>query len=230
MRKTATICFTMGVLHLTTVACGVKPDNHTGSGSGGAPGAGDLGDGGPRTPPSRAEATIHYGLPADMNKRCPPDRHFTNIPSVTSIELQTSGSMRAGSMAVDGENGDEVVCSVKPNGASFDVSAQLRCHAIDPRGAPLPVPTQLQLTTTISKDASAARGSLSIAEDSTAGNFYRSDDCSFSVQPSAMNPMLAIDSGKVWGSVLCSKAIDPSDPSGECNIDVGYFVLENCSQ
>jgi len=86
------------------------------------------------------------------------------------------------------------------------------------------------LRTTISKEANAAQGSLSIADDSTAGVFYRSDDCSFSVQPNTTNPMLAIDSGQIWGSVLCSKLTDPLDPSGECNVDVGYFVLENCSE
>jgi hypothetical protein len=41
---------------------------------------------------------------------------------------------------------------------------------------------------------------------------------------------LAVDAGKIWGSVLCQGFSDPLELSAECNVDLGFFVLENCDQ
>jgi hypothetical protein len=110
------------------------------------------------------------------------------------------------------------------------VSAQLKSPAVDMNGAPLLVATQIQLTTTIGKDETGISGALDVADDASGGVLYRSSACTFSVKPEGLNTHLAIDAGKVWASVMCQDFSDALDPSSECTVDLGFFVLENCQQ
>jgi len=168
---------------------------------------------------------------AAAGKVCPAGVHYADAPTTFTADQRTAGSSRPKDTIVDGEMSREFTCSVVQNGDKFAVSGSMNVPAFDKDNHQLSIPTQIQLKTTIGKDESGAMGSLTVADEATAGIFYQSTACTFSVKSDSQNnSRLAIDSGKAWGSVICPSVGVPSDPSASCSVDVGYFILENCAQ
>jgi hypothetical protein len=191
----------------------------------------------PVPPASQGSATLHFNGPsmtaAMAGKMCSAGTHFTTVPSSFDSAKYTTGSTRppAGDVLIDGEQGRQFSCSVKASGDKFVVGGQLNIPAFDKDMKPLPIPTQISFGTTIGKDESGATGTLSVADNDSGGAVYQATGCSYSVKADATtNKKLAIDAGKIWGSVTCPDIGDPSVPNSSCTIDSGYFILENCDQ
>jgi hypothetical protein len=200
-------------------------------GSGGAPITGGEA-GGLARPASQGSASIHFQGPstadAALGKMCPAGVHFADAPSAFTTSDRTTGSSRPPETIVDGEKSREFTCLVTPSGDKFAVSASINVPAFDKDGQPLNIPTQIKLETTIGKGEAGAPGTLSVSDDQTAGLFFSSMGCLFSVKPDTTRNKLAIDDGKAWGSVTCDSIANPSDPATSCMVDSGYFILENC--
>jgi hypothetical protein len=189
----------------------------------------------PVPPASQGSATLHFNGPSPMavmeGKMCQAGTHFTTAPSTYETAQYTSGTTRPSDVLVDGEQGRQFSCSVKASGDKFVVSGSMNIPAFDKDKKPLPIPTIVSLSTTIGKDESGAPGTLSISDDPTGGSVYRSTACIFSVKPdTGANKKLAIDAGKIWGSVTCPDIANQGATSSSCTIDSGYFILENCDQ
>jgi hypothetical protein len=135
-----------------------------------------------------------------------------------------------GAIAVDGEGQVVVHCSVKSTGSQFAVTANMVSPATTENGGPLD-PTYVQLSTTIAPDQSDASGTVSFQDDRS-GTTYAAEACTFSVHPAVTGDQLAVGPGRIWASVVCRTLRDQqsSSPSDVCQIDAGYFALENCAQ
>jgi hypothetical protein len=133
-------------------------------------------------------------------------------------------------VAVDGDGQMAVECSVKSAGSEFAVTASMASPATTESGAPLDA-TYVQLRTTIAPDQGDAPGTLSLQDDPS-GTTYAAQDCTFSVHPAVADDQLGVAPGKIWASVVCHTLRDEqsSNPSDVCQIDTGYFALENCAQ
>jgi hypothetical protein len=149
-----------------------------------------------------------------------------------SIDQTTGQSRPKGDVVIDGEQGRHFSCSVKPSGDGFAVAGDMNVPAFDKNKMPLQIPTQITISIpSIAKDQSGAMGTLLVADNDSAGVGLRSDTCLSSVKADATtNKSLAIAPGKIWGSVTCTNLRDQRDPASSCDVDVGYFVMENCDQ
>jgi hypothetical protein len=190
--------------------------------------------GDPVAPAPQASVSIHikeyerenmtYG-----NKRCPPALHWLNVPYQrdrgTSAQSQQTNDSTADVRAVNGQEGAKVSCSVKPAGSGFTVSLSASGIAqnMDKRlGSPI---VNIRIPS-IGEGDSSASGTLSIQDDTTAGNQYFTDLCTFSVAGGAMG----IQEGGIWGSITCEGLSEPKTPDSACQVDQGYFVFENCAK
>lgn len=189
----------------------------------------------PVPPASRGSASIHFQGPsmaaAAAGKQCPPGVHNADAPSTQLSEQRTTGNSRPADIIIDGEKSRTFGCSVVPSGDKFVVDGHMIVPAFDKDNKQLTVPTQIRVHTTIGKDETGAKGTLSVGDDATAPQvFYQSDACAFSVKAGTNNTKLAVDAGKIWGSVTCDSISDLQNPTSSCQVDVGYFILENCDQ
>ena len=187
----------------------------------------------PVPPASQGSVSLHFSGPsaaASMaGKMCQAGNHYSNAPSAFDSAQYTTGTSRPKDTIVDGEQGRTLSCSVKPSGDKFVVNAQLNVPAFDKDKKPLLNATIIQLGTTIGKDESGATGSVVVSDNDTVAT-YTSSTCTYSVKADmTVNAKLAIDAGKIWGSVDCQDMGDPKVPSSSCVVS-GYFVLENCDQ
>jgi hypothetical protein len=179
----------------------------------------------PVAPAGQGVVSIHVGLQAGTT--CTPGPHWANVPFSASAGQRVSATEAgdATNRAVDGEAEMKVKCSVVPAGGKFKINADLS----SPAPGSSSTATNIIFTTTIGPGEEGAPGTLSLLDDKTA-TFFGSSTCTFSVKPANGSEHLAIDAGKVWGSVTCTSFRDPGDPGAACSIDKGFFVLENCGQ
>jgi hypothetical protein len=140
-----------------------------------------------------------------------------------------TASSRA-AVAVDGDGQIVVECSITSAGSQFVVTASMVSPATTETGGPLN-PTYVQLRTTIAPDQADAPGTVSLQDDQS-GTTYAGQDCTFSVHPEAAGDQLGVSPGRIWASVVCHTVRDEqsSNQSDVCQIDTGYFALENCAQ
>jgi hypothetical protein len=158
-----------------------------------------------------------------------PGPHWVNIPFATQGGQQMTASSRAG-VAVDGDGQMAVQCSITSAGSQFAVTASMESPATTESGGPLDA-TYVQLRTTIATDQADAPGTVSLQDDQS-GTTYAAQDCTFSVHPAAADDQLGVAPGRIWASVVCHTLRDEqsSNQSDVCQIDTGYFALENCAQ
>jgi hypothetical protein len=187
----------------------------------------------PVPPASQGSATLHFtGISPEATmagKMCQAGIKFVTAPSTYEASEYTSGTTRPKDTVIDGEQGRQFSCSVKASGDKFVVNGSMNVPAFDKDKKPLNIPTQIRVSTTIGKDESGATGMVVVSDD-TIGSTYQSSTCTFSVSHDmGANAKLAIDAGKVWGSVNCPDIGDPQATASSCTL-VGYFILENCDQ
>jgi hypothetical protein len=181
-------------------------------------------------PPSpQGAVSVHLG--SSMMGQCNKAAHWINAPppsdaSMLNTQQVTTGSK--GTLAVDGEGGAHVSCTVHPNGGKFEIIANIV--------APVPnkFSTNVSIHTTLGADDQTAGGTLIAADDQNAGNPYtapsstvQGSQCTFQTNGGASG----IAAGKVWGTVSCVGATDTSDIGSVCDFTpAGAFVFENCGQ
>jgi hypothetical protein len=199
-----------------------------------APSKGSAGNGGtsaphPDGPAAQASVSLHLIATTTPGSLCLPGAHWVNIPFATLGGQQMTASSRAG-VAVDGNGQMAVECSVVSAGSQFAVTANLESPATTESGSPLN-PTYVQLRTTIAADQADATGTVSLQDDQS-GTTYAAQDCTFSVHPAAAGDQLGVAPGQIWASVVCHTVRDEqsSNQSDVCQIESGYFALENCAQ
>jgi hypothetical protein len=188
--------------------------------------------GDPVPPAAQAGISIHLQEydpmdPVHGMDRCPPSRHWVNIPfdrdrPPTSQKQLTDGNMAV--RAVNNQEGNAVSCSVKPSGSGFTVKGDATAYAESNGIKYKPSIVHLRIPSIAAGDNNA-RGTLSIQDDASL-NPYMSEECFYSVQGNS----LGIDAGMIWGSVRCEGLGDTSSPGSACQVDTGFFVLENCAQ
>jgi hypothetical protein len=189
--------------------------------------------GDPVPPAAQAGVSVHvqeYDThdPEHMMDRCPPGRHWVNVPweqgREPSIQRQQTSATEQGPIAVNNQDGNTVKCTVKAKGSGFDVTAAARGYAEDSKGMISPANVNIRIPSIVQGDTSAM-GSMSI-QDHASINTYESTQCLYSVSGNS----LGIDLGKIWASVNCANLGFPQSPGSNCLVDTGYFFFENCAQ
>jgi hypothetical protein len=181
-------------------------------------------------PAAQGAASFHFSTAASGTGTCNPGSHWTSSPfaQATSTIQQVSFDDK-GPLAIDGQGGAAVSCSVRPIGSKFEVQARIST----------PVPgkqnTSFFITTTIADGETNAAGTVTIGDDATGGTGYSSGianqspslgTCMFNTKPGG-----GISSGKVWASATCTDARGFKVPDSACDFTpAGYFVFENCTQ
>jgi hypothetical protein len=197
------------------------------------------GCGDPIPPAAQASISIHlqeyekkdpvYGM-----ETCQPSRHWVDIPydhdHTPTLQRQITDGTTAPERAVNNQDGDAVSCTVKANGSGFRVSGDAKAYAelskSENNDAQKYSPSIVHIRIdNIGPGDSDATGTLAIQDDASI-NTYQADACTFSVSGES----LGVQAGAIWGSVKCPLIADPKSPGSGCQVDVGYFVLENCGQ
>lgn len=180
-------------------------------------------------PAAQGAASFHFNSATSGNGTCTPGSHWTSAPfqDSTSTSQQVNFDNK-GPLAIDGQGGAAVACSVRPIGSKFEVRARVSS----------PVPgkqnTSFFITTTLADGESGASGSLTIGDDATAGTGYSSGipnqsppqgTCLFDSKPGG-----GVAAGKVWARATCADARGFNVPGSLCDFfPAGYFVFENCA-
>jgi hypothetical protein len=182
---------------------------------------------------TRASVSLHMQEYDPMHPdygmyHCPPSRHWMNVPydrarSPTGQPQQVDDTA-ALFWAAHGENGDSVACTVRANGAAFAVTAEATGYAEFDGLQRRPTVVHIRIPSIVTGDSSAP-GSVSFQDDASLVT-YSSSQCVFSIQGGS----LAVTPGRIWASVRCENLANPTQPDAACQMDVGYFVFENCSQ
>jgi hypothetical protein len=166
--------------------------------------------------------------PIHGNKRCPPYRHWINVPyqrdrspAANSQQLDSTAALAT---AIDGLDLDKVACAVAANGAAFAVQGDATGFAINYDRRMNPVVVTIRIPS-IASGATSAAGRIAFQDDTTAGQVYSSDECVFSVEGGS----LGVATGRVWGSVVCEN-ITSATPEAACRVGKGYFRFENCAE
>jgi hypothetical protein len=178
--------------------------------------------------PPAAQGAISVHLQGSLSGgACSASPHWVNAPFNKTGTPVVDGA-NATTKAIDGENQMAVSCSVRPTGDKFAVNGEITSPAVDQNNNPVD-PTIIHVTTTIGAGESMAKGSISLSDEKT-GTFYSSSDCTVSVVSVMMTDRLAVEAGKIWARMTCVNVVDVNnpDPNTRCEIDSGYFVLENC--
>jgi len=189
----------------------------------------------PVPPAAQAGISIHVvpydGMtePDHANDRCPPDRHWANVPYDTTRDpnqqQQQTNSTESKMTAVNNQNGNTVSCSVKANGSSFVVSGDAQGYASTPDKNRKPTTIHIRIPK-ISDGDSGAVGSLTIQDEASLNPYVSTNECSYSVT----GGNLGITAGSIWGQVHCENLKDTNSPGSSCKVPDGYFLLENCAQ
>jgi hypothetical protein len=222
-------------------------DSATEDGGGGDSGTGDaanvdatLGDapadtaGADGARSARASVSLHVQEydPTDPQHgmdRCPPARHWVNVPYQRgrgpTTQYQHTSATDAPSRAVQGLDGDAVACTVRANGATFDAMLDASGYAVDSNQQTiLPSIVHIRIPSIGNGDLSAT-GTITV-QDHASLVTYTSDECVFSTQGGS----LGVTAGRIWGSVHCENLMDPSSPGAACLLDTGFFLFEDCSR
>jgi len=166
--------------------------------------------------------------PTHAMDRCPPGRHWVNIPYQREREPSTQSQQTSdsvpGTKAVDGQDGNSVACSVKANGNAFAVSVDANGYAATPEVVRKPSIVHIRIPS-IAPSSTAAAGTLTMQDDASLVT-YTSSKCTFSTQGGS----LGIDAGRIWASVQCEDLIDPATPGAACQLSSGFFLFENCAK
>lgn len=188
--------------------------------------------GDPVPPAAQAGISIHLQEydpmdPVHGTERCPPSRHWVNVPydkdrPPTSQKQLTDANMAV--RAVNNQDGNSVSCTVAPSGSGFTVKGSARAYAESDGVKYKPTIVHLNIPS-ISASDNNARGNIAIQDDASL-NTYTSEECFYSVQGNS----LGIDAGMIWASVRCEALRDERAPGSGCQVDTGFFVLENCAQ
>jgi hypothetical protein len=167
--------------------------------------------------------------PVNGNKRCPPYRHWLNVPyqrdKAPSSQSQQASDSNADVRAINGQEGNKVSCKVTPDGSNFKVTASATGYAQNMDRKLSPVSVNISIPS-IGEGDSSARGRFTFQDDTTAGNQYYSDDCTYSVEGGAMG----VKPGGIWGKISCEGVKEDKTPDSACVIQNGFFVFENCNQ
>lgn len=167
--------------------------------------------------------------PVNGNKRCPPYRHWLNVPyqrdKSPSAQSQQANESNADVRATNGQDGNKVSCTVSPNGSNFKVVASATGFAqnVDRKLASVIVSINIP---SIGEGDDSAPGRFTFQDDTTAGNQYHSEDCTYSVNGGAMG----VKAGGIWGQIRCDGVKEDKTPDSSCLIERGFFVFENCNQ
>ena len=188
--------------------------------------------GDPVPPAAQAGISIHLQRYEDTHmvygkSDCPPDRHWVNVPydknrPPTSQAQQTDANQAT--RAVNNQDGNTVSCTVKPSGGGFNVKGDGNAYAEYNMKRYKPSIVHIRIPE-IGEGDSSAKGTLTIQDDASL-NPYTSEDCTYSVQGGS----LAVEAGKIWGSVTCEGLADSKSPNSACYVDTGFFVFENCAK
>jgi hypothetical protein len=181
----------------------------------------------PVPPASQGAVAVTFANQAlpPAGARCPVP-HSSSAPILTTGNVRTTATVK-GSLAIDGENGSLVSCTVAPGGAGYSVSATIHADVNDSQGHrwadfTISIPS-------ISDGQSDASGTLTAMDNITDLIAYSSpstDPCKFSVTGSS----LGIGPGKIWGGFTCPTLLDSANAGGDACKVTGNFVFENCAQ
>jgi hypothetical protein len=179
-------------------------------------------------PAAQGAASFHFNSPVSGNGTCNPGSHWTSSPFNQSTATQQQVTFdNKGPIAVDGQSGAQVVCTVRPVGSKFEVTARIST----------PVPgaqnTSFFITTTLADLEMGASGSVTVGDDSTGGTGYSSGIANSSPPQGTCkfdsNPAGGVASGKVWARATCTDARGFGVAGSLCDFSpAGYFVFENC--
>ncbi|HMI88259.1 MAG TPA: hypothetical protein VK550_29450 [Polyangiaceae bacterium] len=187
--------------------------------------------GDPVPPAAQASVSIHVNAYDDpINHpmdRCPPDRHWVNIPYQRGREPreQTQGPNQTdhGAVAVNNQDGNVISCRVVPSGSKFLVTASAQGYAENAVKKISPATVNISIPS-IGPDDSSAPGRLALS-DAASINTYESTDCTYSVSGGE----LGIGAGQIWAKVHCENLGFERSPGSNCLVDDGYFIFENCA-
>jgi hypothetical protein len=189
--------------------------------------------GDPVPPAAQAGVSIHVQEydnkdPNHTMDRCPPSRHWVNVPYDSDHQPTNQSQMTTSDVAdhkaVNNQDGNTVTCSVKPTGSTFNVSANASGYALNMGKKYNPSTVHLRIPSIGSGDSNAT-GTLSLLDDASV-NTYSTEQCTYSVQGGSMG----VEGGRIWGSIHCENLADPESPGANCQVDTGFFVFENCGQ
>jgi hypothetical protein len=188
---------------------------------------------GPTGPAPRASVSLHIQEydstdPTHGMDRCPPGRHWINVPyqreRAPSTQTQQTTNAVVAATAVNGQDNDSVVCLVRQSGDRFSVSADANGYASTDIEKRKPSIVHIRIPS-IGPNESNAAGALSVQDDATL-TAYTTMQCTFSTEGGS----LGVKSGGIWGAVRCEDLLDPALPGSACQVDVGFFLFENCAQ
>jgi len=185
-------------------------------------------------PAAQGAASFHVAAPAMAGFSCPAVPHWSNAPFIPNmattqtVTLDQKGPDGNGSgpLAVDGQGGAVVKCSVKASGDKFVVSGRI--------SGPVPEKQPNQLTVsnlTIGPNDTMVGGTVTVTDDIT-GTPLSSNTCQFTPRP-VTNGNPGVSAGKIWASVTCTNAGDVNNaaPNARCDFNPpAVFVFENCDQ
>ena len=167
--------------------------------------------------------------PEHKDHVCPPGRHWVNVPYQRGRDpiqqYQQTTETDVLSWAVDGLDGDAVACTVKANGAAFDVTLDATGYAVNSNQDPIsPAIVHIRIPS-IANGVSNAPGTITV-QDHASQVTYGSNQCVFSTLGGSMG----VAEGRVWGRVHCENLTDPSWADAVCLLDNGFFVFEGCAK
>jgi hypothetical protein len=175
----------------------------------------------PVPPASQGAAFISFASPDPPSAALCNVRHQAIAPILTAGNVATSGTTK-GTIAIDGENGNVVNCTVSPGGGGYNVGASIHSengtHFADIAISEL----------VIAEGQSDVSGMVSVLDDITQ-NAYSSTSatpCKFSVAGES----LGVGPGKIWAKVTCPGLADRGNAGGDQCKGTGYFIFENCAQ
>jgi hypothetical protein len=182
----------------------------------------------PVPPASQGAATITLSNPdsaASSTARCPVP-HRSTAPILTAGNQATT-DISKGTLAIDGENGNLVECSVVAGNGGYNVYAKIHSDITTSQGHQWADIVISNLT--IAEGQSGATGMVTLMDNVTDQIAYLSQSqnpCVFSVSTAS----LGIGPGKIWAQVTCPSLRDPANAGGdECKAS-GFFIFENCAQ
>jgi hypothetical protein len=182
-------------------------------------------------PAAQGAASFHVSSPAMAGDSCPATPHWSNAPFVANmattqtVTLNQKGPDGSGPLAVDGQSGAQVKCSVVASGDKFIITGRV--------SGPVPgkQPNQFTVSTTLGPNDTMAAGTITVVDDQT-GSPLSSSACVVAARPTnGGDPGVA--AGKVWASATCTGAGDLGNaaPNARCDFTpAAVFVFENCAQ
>jgi hypothetical protein len=183
-------------------------------------------------PAAQGAASFHVASPAMLGAACPSNPHWSNAPFIADMSTTQAVTFTAlpmgDSLAVDGQKGATVSCSVKARGdGKFDVTASISSPTLQNMQN-----NSFFVSTTVGPQDTAAPGTVSVSDDQT-GNLLTSTSCTIAARPPGSDGNPGVASGKIWASATCSNAAETGNaaPNARCDFTPpAVFVFENCAE